>query len=196
MSHNDDILTYLPLVRWVCRKCGKTAVPEDDLVQEGLLGVLDAQKRYQPARGTKFETYAVYWIRKRVLEAMEREREQAPQESVPLECVPPEQMVWHDEVEDGWFESIIQGGGGKLSETETGILRLLYGESRTVEEVAKELGLSRARVVALKQRALKVLRNEGKGSRPSSQVYTSKTGRLHNRGILHGSGAGEEQGCQ
>jgi len=162
MSQNDDIMKYLPLVRWMCRKCGKTAVPEDDLVQEGLLGVLDAQKRYQPACGTKFETYAVYWIRKRVLEAMEEERAQAPPESVPLECVPPEQMVWHDEVEDGWFESIIQRGRGELSETETCILKLLYGEERTVEEVAKELGLSRARVMALKQRALKVLRNEGR----------------------------------
>lgn len=41
----------------------------DDLVQEGCLGMIEAIKRFKPESGYKFLTYAVYWIRKFMLEA-------------------------------------------------------------------------------------------------------------------------------
>jgi len=41
----------------------------DDLVQEGCLGMIEAIKRFKPESGNKFLTYAVYWIRKFMLEA-------------------------------------------------------------------------------------------------------------------------------
>ena len=40
----------------------------DDLVQEGCLGMIEAIKRFKPESGNKFLTYAVYWIRKFMLE--------------------------------------------------------------------------------------------------------------------------------
>ena len=42
----------------------------DDLLSEGKLGLVKAAGRYDPARGTKFITYAVWWIRKSILEAL------------------------------------------------------------------------------------------------------------------------------
>jgi RNA polymerase sigma-32 factor len=38
-----------------------------DLIQEGNVGLLEAVQRYDPYRGTKLSTYAVYWIRAYVL---------------------------------------------------------------------------------------------------------------------------------
>jgi RNA polymerase sigma factor (sigma-70 family) len=35
----------------------------EDLIQEGILGLLRALERYDPERGCRFSTYAVYWIR-------------------------------------------------------------------------------------------------------------------------------------
>jgi len=46
------------------------AVPFEDLMSEGNLGLIEAARRYDRARGTGFLTYAVWWIRKRMLAAI------------------------------------------------------------------------------------------------------------------------------
>lgn len=45
-------------------------VSEDDLVQEGCFGLLEAIPRYKPNKGTAFYTYAGYWVRKFMREAV------------------------------------------------------------------------------------------------------------------------------
>ena len=44
-------------------------VSEDDLLQEGYFGLLEAIPRYKPDKGTAFHTYAGYWVRKFMREA-------------------------------------------------------------------------------------------------------------------------------
>jgi len=46
------------------------AVPFEDLMSEGNLGLIEAARRYDRERGTGFLTYAVWWIRKRMLAAI------------------------------------------------------------------------------------------------------------------------------
>jgi RNA polymerase sigma factor (sigma-70 family) len=162
MNAHGDILGYTPLVLWVCRQYGDTAVARDDLVQEGLLGVLDAMRHYQHDRGAQFDTYAVFWIRKRVLALLEGERRQSPQNTIPLEHVPPEQMAWQKPASDDWFENIVLRTPRRLSKEEISVLRMVYKEEKTIAEIVKELGLSRTRVMTLKQRALRNLRNKYK----------------------------------
>ncbi len=45
-----------------------------DLIQEGTLGLVRAADRYDWRRGTKFSTYAAWWIRHGVVEALSRAR--------------------------------------------------------------------------------------------------------------------------
>lgn len=45
-------------------------VPFEDLLNEGNLGLLEAARRFDPTKGTKFITYAVWWIRKTILTAI------------------------------------------------------------------------------------------------------------------------------
>lgn len=41
-----------------------------DLISEGNLGLIEAARRYEPQRGLKFITHAVWWIRQRVILAL------------------------------------------------------------------------------------------------------------------------------
>lgn len=47
---------------WIARRYRGSGVPLDDLVSEGSIGVLTAIDRFDPARGTRFETYSRWWI--------------------------------------------------------------------------------------------------------------------------------------
>ena len=63
---NEAIQTYLPLVKRIAYQIGSRLPPNvelDDLIQEGLTGLLDALKRYEPQPGLEFETYARTRIR-------------------------------------------------------------------------------------------------------------------------------------
>jgi RNA polymerase sigma factor (sigma-70 family) len=65
-AHLDRVL---PLA-WEYRHLG---VPLEDLEAEGTLGLLEAATRFDPARGVRFLTYAGWWIRKRIVEAISRQ---------------------------------------------------------------------------------------------------------------------------
>jgi RNA polymerase primary sigma factor len=53
----------LALVLAIARKQRRGTVRLDDLVQEGNVGLMRAVERFDPHAGTRFSTYAVWWIR-------------------------------------------------------------------------------------------------------------------------------------
>ncbi|MFA0750171.1 MAG: hypothetical protein SLRJCFUN_000574 [Candidatus Fervidibacter sp.] len=48
----------------------RSVVPLEDLVQEGCLGLIRAVDRYDWRKGTRFSTYAVWWIRQYIVRAI------------------------------------------------------------------------------------------------------------------------------
>ena len=60
----------LGLVHSVARSYSSSGVPLADLVQEGTIGLMRAVERFDPDRGVKFSTYAMFWIRRSVLDAI------------------------------------------------------------------------------------------------------------------------------
>lgn len=57
------VLANLRLVVMVAREYQKNVHNVLDLVQEGNIGLLEAVKQYDPFRGIRFSSYAVYWVR-------------------------------------------------------------------------------------------------------------------------------------
>ena len=45
-------------------------VPFEDLINEGCVGLLKAIRRFDPVNGARFMTYASFWIRKAILDAL------------------------------------------------------------------------------------------------------------------------------
>src|SRR5213082_3712323 len=67
------ILTYAPLVKFVAGRLGSglpAHVDEGDLVSYGLLGLIGAIERYDPARDIKFETYAIARIKGAIIDEL------------------------------------------------------------------------------------------------------------------------------
>lgn len=75
-----DPAAVLTLHRFVWREAlrfagagAKFGLEVQDLVQEGQQGALVAAQRFNPELGHRFITYAVWWVRARILEALRRQ---------------------------------------------------------------------------------------------------------------------------
>jgi len=64
------VVRCLPMVLRVARRYAGHDVELADLVQEGVLGVLRALERFDPARGVPFVVYAGWWIRQAMQQAI------------------------------------------------------------------------------------------------------------------------------
>lgn len=58
------------LVASVARKYLGRGLPLEDLMQEGLLGLLRATEKYNYRRGYRFSTYATFWVRQAITRAL------------------------------------------------------------------------------------------------------------------------------
>jgi RNA polymerase primary sigma factor len=61
------------LVMSIARRYTCKSLTFDDLVQEGILGLLEAINKFDPTRGNRFSTYATYWIRQAIVRAIEKQ---------------------------------------------------------------------------------------------------------------------------
>jgi RNA polymerase primary sigma factor len=64
------ILEHAYLARMIASRYKNKGMAYEDLVQEGMLGLVRATKTFDPDRGVKFSTYAVYWVKQAVLECL------------------------------------------------------------------------------------------------------------------------------
>ncbi len=71
-ARNALVLANLGLVHLVANQMRRAGLRYDDLVQEGMLGLLRATETFEPERGVRFSTYCVYWIRAKIQRHLQR----------------------------------------------------------------------------------------------------------------------------
>ncbi|MBI5109114.1 MAG: RNA polymerase sigma factor FliA [Rhodocyclales bacterium] len=80
LTKDKQVAGYLPLVKriaYVLMAKLPASVEVDDLIQNGLIGLLDAMDRFEDGMGAQFETYAVQRIRGSMLDGL-RENDWLP----------------------------------------------------------------------------------------------------------------------
>ncbi len=174
------IRANLRFVVSVARSYRGRGVPFADLVNEGNLGLVRAADRFDPDRGVRFVSYAHFWIRRAMLQAIAGQDERpSPGEPAPLrlsldqvapgaactleELIPDERTpepgagVVRDRLRDAIEASLTD-----LPPREREVLRRYFGlgfeDSQSLSDISVELDVSRERARQLKERALSRLR--------------------------------------
>lgn len=165
----------------IAKRYQNRGVPLSDLVNEGNLGLIRAARRFDERRGVRFISYAVFWVRQAILQAIADGGEARGTEEMRIRHVSLEAPIWEsgdmsledvvpDESLDGPDERIeaddlrhaVDSSLTCLPEREQLILRLYFGlddgEPRTLGEIGARLRISRERARQLKERALARLR--------------------------------------
>lgn len=64
------VLANLKFVVTIANKYKISGIPLADLINQGNVGMLEAAKRFNPEKGVKFISYAVWWIRQSIIQSL------------------------------------------------------------------------------------------------------------------------------
>ena len=77
-ARNRFVERNLDMVRPMARQFAGRGLALGDLVQEGSLGLLRAAEKFDPERGVRFYTYAIWWIRQALHRAFQKQSRVVP----------------------------------------------------------------------------------------------------------------------
>lgn len=141
---HELISRYTRLVRACARPLFLAGGDHEDLVQEGMIGLLDAIRSYAPEAGTPFDAFAALCVRRRMYSAIRAAsaRKHAPlNDALPLEALTvsraddPETAVISRE----WQRELMERLNDCLSSTERTVLEH-YLEGSSYLEISRRVG--------------------------------------------------------
>ena len=154
-AREELIIAYRPLVFWIAGKIHITD-PElkQDLVQEGMLALINAVDKFEPEREYKFSTYAYHKIHGQMINLLERSEKRAP---VP---VPDEWLTISEEDDDtendDWLDA--STAVSRLQGREAEVVSALFFEGKDPKDVAAEKKLDVSHVYRLRRSAIARIR--------------------------------------
>lgn len=189
-AHDALVTANLRFVVMIAKRYANRGLSLEDLIDEGNLGLINAIRHFDPERGNRFITYAIWWIRQSLIRALRHEsghddgnRGWVPP-TVSLDspvsceegsallgeliadtgCGGPEDMVVHDSL-----KTEVDALLCRLPERESRVIRERFGldgsRPASLEEIGKELHMTRERVRQIERRALRRIRHCGGGER-------------------------------
>lgn len=67
---DELVMSHVYLAKITARKYSNKGMEYEDLVQEGMIGLVRATKSFDEDRGVKFSTYAIYWVKQAILQCL------------------------------------------------------------------------------------------------------------------------------
>lgn len=159
-AYSELISRYLPSVRRLARMYTKSSADRDDLVSEGILGLMSAVKTYSAGKGASFSTYAGVCMNNRMLSALKKsarisKREESLDDLSASEGQSPEKIVLDREVLSEIFSEISEN----LSELERSVIGM-YLSGASYFDITQSLGIDRKAVDNALSRVRRKLRKK------------------------------------
>ena len=130
----EAIKNMTPLVHKFAYKWTRNHYKDrEDIVQQGMMGVVHAWNKFEPERGFAFSTYAWFWIRAYIKEYAENNWNTYNHSVALMDDFD------YDTVSDPWDEVDIRIEFGKLSKGHQKLIQLKT-EGYTFDHIARELG--------------------------------------------------------
>ncbi|HEY7471189.1 MAG TPA: sigma-70 family RNA polymerase sigma factor [Gemmatimonadota bacterium] len=178
---DELVRSNLRFVVSVSKRYQDFGVPLPDLIAEGNVGLVRAAHLFDPNRGVRFISYAVWWIRQAIHRVL-KENSRIARRTIRLEAP----LFDDDDAVSSVFDAdaapsaeertldrargrAIRRAIATLEPRERNVLGLYFGldgsQPLTLEEIGTIYGLSRERIRQIKERGLGRLRNTRRGRR-------------------------------
>ncbi len=153
-ARDELIVAYRPLVFWLAGKLRVRPSSYQDLVQEGMVALIQAVDKFEPERQLRFTTYAYYRIRGQMVNFLQRSEMRAP---VPVDD---EYLMPEDPFSADAFEMVIavKEELDRLTAREGEVVKALLLEGRDAKEVARQKNIDISHVYRLRRNAVAKLR--------------------------------------
>ena len=177
-AKNKLITANLKFVANIAKQYQGRGLSYADLIAEGNMGLIRALDKFDGERGYKIISYAVWWIRQAILEALEK-RNSSDDEDLPLDYEKPltsDEDEYNPELNDDNYisdsydlnaererEAAIKFLMDYLNKRERNIITKYYGldgnKPKTLEEIGMEYGLTKERIHQIKNQSFKKMRS-------------------------------------
>lgn len=150
----------------VCREAMKYAVQETvkmDLLQEGMVGLMEAAEHFDPSLGVAFSLYAVHRVRGRMMNFLGAASCEMPFETEgedtagPLAGMTSPDLAF-ESADRSLLHSAVDQAVQRLPAREKDVIRKVFLEECTVAEAASTMAVSTSYVYQLEKRGIRRLR--------------------------------------
>ena len=167
---NELVEKNMGLVYYIARSFQKSTtggIEYDDLVQEGMVGLVKAARAFDESKGILFSTYAWNCIKRRILLYIKRQRKHKRDISINQDIwgtdgdgAPMEEILGYSqkEYENVWKRDLLERCIRSLNQSQREIVLLYYGKGLKQKEIAKQLGISQCQVCRIIKRCLEKMR--------------------------------------
>ena len=182
MTKEELITKNMGYVVTLARQYRSDILSTDDLVSEGVIGMMKAAEKYDASRGKPFVTFAAPFIRKSIENAIARTETatdvRSTDESLPigshnnytlLNVLEDKDAPKADQiVEENALNDDLLGCIDVLNDREREVVSRYYGLKgwrQTMAEIAEDMDLKRERVRQIREQALRKLKKAAKASK-------------------------------
>ncbi|MCL1874719.1 MAG: sigma-70 family RNA polymerase sigma factor [Synergistaceae bacterium] len=145
------IVAYRPLVFWLAGRFNVPSLVKQDLIQEGMLALINSVDRFEHRRGVKFSTFAWYRIRGQMINMIERSEHKAPL-PVSDEIIERWTTPIYDDDNEIWMS--VEESISKLPKRESEIISAIFKDGKDPKQISRELGLDISHIYRLRRNAV------------------------------------------